>query len=102
MSQKEKRHKSEISSKKVLIESEYMETKKRKNSFKMELANTFNDSKNSPGLNPLKSSVKEELQLDEYTKTFLESKNRDTIVIGICGGPSSGKSFIIKWLKNQF
>jgi|JI9StandDraft_1071089.scaffolds.fasta_scaffold09504_1 uridine kinase len=33
---------------------------------------------------------------------MLENKNKPPIIIGICGGASSGKSFIIKWLKEQF
>lgn len=40
--------------------------------------------------------------LDEETKNILEINNGPPIIIGICGGPSSGKSFIIKWLKNSF
>lgn len=68
----------------------------------MELVNTFNESNTSPMVRSRKASLMEDLQLDEYTKTFLEKKDTEPIVIGICGGPSSGKSFIIKWLKKEF
>ena len=27
---------------------------------------------------------------------------QNTVIVGICGGSSSGKSFITKWLKNKF
>lgn len=44
----------------------------------------------------------EEIISDPGIKSKLKKKDQPPIVVGICGGFCSGKSFIIKWLKNQF